>query len=187
MHTNGVHLTDPQRLKDAGLTNLVISLNSVNAQQHERIMGIKGQFDNVCANIERARAIPGWSVVPRAVYSQDRFTERDMEEFHRRWGWKWGSEAITVYETNWIGLNRTQRLPKDENIGCLRALSQIYVAFNGDLHMCCMDALGKIVFGNVRDNTIREVYNSEKYVEFRRAHAEDRALDVPECRGCTRC
>ena len=38
LHTNGVHL-DPQRLRDTGLTQLVVSLNAVNAKQHEEVMG----------------------------------------------------------------------------------------------------------------------------------------------------
>lgn len=187
LHTNGVYLTEPRRLRDAGLTKLVVSLNAVNAKQHEKIMGLKDQFDRVCANIEKARALSGWTVTPRAVYSQDRFTEEDVAEFQRRWGADWGTESITSYETNWINQNRTQMLPVDESQGCRRALTQIYIAYDGSLHMCCMDAFGRIKFGNVRDNTIREIYNSEKYLNFRLAHAEDRATDVPECMGCSRC
>ncbi len=183
LHTNGVYLTDPKRLHDAGLNALVVSLNAVNGRQHEQVMGLKGKFDKICSNIEEARKITGWTVTPRAVYSKDRFNDEDVRDFKLRWG----KESLVAYETNWIGLNRTRNFYLDENEGCPRALSQIYVAYNGDLHMCCMDALGKIVFGNAKTQTIREVYNSPKYVEFRLAHAENRALDVPECKGCTRC
>ena len=186
LHTNGVGLTEPQRLKDAGLTNLVISLNAIDAKQHEWIMGLKGKFLDICDNIKRARTIPGWTVAVRAVYSQDRFTEQDVLDFKKRWGFEFGSETITTYETNWNGYNRTMRYTFEPNDGCNRALSQIYIAYDGSMHMCCMDPFGKIVFGNVNTQTIREIYNSEKYVAFRTAHAENRALDVPECIGCTR-
>jgi len=50
-----------------------------------------------------------------------------------------------------------------------------------------MDAFGKIVFGNLAKQSLREVYGSEKYVAFRQAHFEDKALSVPQCTGCTRC
>jgi len=164
----------------------VVSLNAVRPEQHEEIMGIKGQFDKICARIEEAQKLPGWKVMPRFIYSQDRFTEEDMVEARNRWGW--GEEDIvTTFETNWIAHNRTMHEWADENQGCLRALTQLYVAYNGDMHMCCMDAFGRIVFGNLNKNTIREIYNSDKYVAFRLAHFEDRALDVPECAGCSRC
>jgi MoaA/NifB/PqqE/SkfB family radical SAM enzyme len=181
LHTNGTHL-DPARLHATGLRELVVSLNAVDAYQHEKIMGLKGQFEKVCAKIEEARKLSGWTVTPRAVYSKDDFTEYDAQEFLARW-----KDVFLAQETNWIAHNRTQQLPANENEGCYRALSQIYVAYNGDFHMCCMDALGRIVFGNVRAQTIREVYNSEKYVAFRQAHADGRATDIKECRGCTRC
>jgi uncharacterized Fe-S cluster-containing radical SAM superfamily protein len=181
LHTNGL-LLEPAKLHATGLTNLVVSLNAVDARQHERVMGLKGKFDKVCAKIEEARKLPGWTVTPRATYTKDEFTEYNANEFIARWG-----QVFLADETNWIEHNRTTHLPADPNEGCYRALSQIYIAYNGDMHMCCMDAFGRIVFGNVGSQTIREVYNSEKYVEFREAHAENRALDVPECEGCTRC
>jgi radical SAM protein with 4Fe4S-binding SPASM domain len=181
LHTNGVHL-QPERLHATGLDQLVVSLNAVDSKQHEQVMGLKGQFEKVCANIEWARKFPGWTVTPRATYTKDRFTEYDANAFLARW-----EDVFLAEETNWIAYNRTNSLPADENEGCYRALSQIYIAYNGDFHMCCMDAFGRIVFGNANDQTIQEVYNSPKYVKFREAHAENRALDVPECKGCTRC
>jgi radical SAM protein with 4Fe4S-binding SPASM domain len=186
LHTNGVYLTDPQRLHDTGLTNLVVSVNAVNAEQHERLMKLKGKYELVCDNLRRARSLPGWIVSARACYSGDNFTKDDVKKFTDQWGERYAIDTIFATETNWIDQNRTIQRTEWGDEGCFRALSQIYINYNGDVGMCCMDAFIKKNFGSVRRQTIREIYNSDKYVQFRLAHAENRALSVPECTGCTR-
>jgi radical SAM protein with 4Fe4S-binding SPASM domain len=183
LHTNGVYFTDPQALRDAGLDEVWVSLNAVNAEQHEQVTGLKGKWSSVLSNIDRAMAVEGLQTNVRAVYNGDSFTPHDSAEFKRRWP----DRHVVVYETNWNGYNRTINQPADPDAGCHRALVQVYITYNGDVHMCCMDPFGKIVFGNVRTQTIREVYNSERYVAFRLAHYTNRARTVRECNGCTRC
>ena len=185
MHTNGILLSPDmsKRLHDAGLAMLVVSMNATSAEQWERVFGIKGKYDQVCENLRAAKALPGWTVSARAVVNGDVFTTDDATKLKEQWG----EDSILVSETNWISHNRTMHTQADPNLGCSRALTQIYVNYDGDVGMCCMDSFIRKRFGNLRTQTVREVYNSEEYVKFRKAHAEDRATDVPECIGCTRC
>ena len=43
-----------------------------------------------------------------------------------------------------------------------------------------------MTFGNVNDQSISEIYNSEAYVKFREDHANDRADLYDICKVCTR-
>lgn len=187
--TNGVYLT-PKRfeeVRDAGVSSVQISLNAVRPDQHEAIMGLRDKFATVCANIDYAIANSGnCRVEVRAVVNWDSFTQDDGHEFYRRWGIRQqGGHGALITEGNWAGDNRTHRT-FEPNEACGRALSQIYVTFDGRVTTCCFDPDGKQVWGNLNTQTLKEVYASEKYVSFREAHFLNRADTYEICKGCTR-
>lgn len=51
----------------------------------------------------------------------------------------------------------------------------------GDVHLCCNDYFGKAVYGNVKEQGIRDIWFSEKFVQARR---KARKLQHPLCKGC---
>ena len=189
IYTNGVYLTPENfdNLRGAGLTSVVISLNAVRPEQHEAIMGLKGKFEEVCGNIEGAIKNQGEThIAVHAVVNGDQFTNRDVIGFYQRWGETgYGGHGKCITEGNWAGDNRTTRTFKP-NEACHRALDSIYVLYDGRVTTCCFDPDGKQVFGNLSQETIRQVYNSGDYMKFREAHHDDRADEYDICRGCTR-
>lgn len=189
IYTNGVSLTPAKfdALRDAGLTSLVVSLNAVRPEQHDAIMGLKGKFDQVCANLDYAIANAGGvSLQVHSVINGDKFTMEDKDTFHRRWGHRdEGGYGICVWEGNWTGDTRTVRGFKP-NECCDRAISQIYVMWDGRVSTCCFDATGKMIFGNLKTESLRDIYRSEKYVKFREDHFNDQADKHEICRNCTR-
>ena len=190
IYSHGAHLS-PNRfegLKEAGLTSLVFSLNAVRPEQHEAIMGLKGKFDDVCSNIEYAISHKeNVGIEIHAVSNDDTFTEDDRIVFYQRWGvsGEEGGYGTCVREMNWAGLNRTTIEIKG-NECCSRAVGQIYVMYDGRVTMCCLDVTGKTVFGDLNNQTIREVYNSEYYTMFRALHSSDKAAVFKAWKGCTR-
>jgi radical SAM protein with 4Fe4S-binding SPASM domain len=189
MYTNGVRLT-PERfeqLKAAGLDVIVISLNAASAEQHERLMGLKGKYDLVCSHADYAIAHSDSMYIDvRAVATVGEFTLDDARTFVKRWGViQLGGHGKLVQELNWAGGNRTVS-EFDPNSCCQRALEQIAVHRDGRVLLCCYDPLGKYPFGDLKTQTIREVYNSAPYVEFREWHRDNQAAKHPLCKICTR-
>jgi MoaA/NifB/PqqE/SkfB family radical SAM enzyme len=190
IYTNGVYLT-PEKfdsLKKAGVTSLMISLNAVRQDQHTLIMGLIGKFDTVCKNIDYAIVNRDRVAIQvHAVSNGDQFTEEDAFTFYDRWGYRTHEGyGICIREANWAGENRTTHQNWKPNESCGRALEQIYVMFDGKVTTCCLDPSGKMVFGDLNKQTIREVYNGEEYLRFREAHACDKADQYEICKGCTR-
>lgn len=190
MYTNGVRLTPEkfEAVKAAGLDVLVFSLNATNAEQHEKIMGLKSKYDLVCGHIDYAIAHQGTMthIDARAVVTEDTFTYDDGRDFLRRWGvTNLGGYGKLISERNWAGENRTTS-PFDSNSCCKRALEQISVHRDGRVNLCCYDPLNKYPFGDLKMQTIREIYNSAGYVEFREWHRDNQAAKHPLCAVCTR-
>jgi len=188
--TNGVYLAPEkfEALKAAGLTSLTVSVNAVRAEQHEKIMGLVGKFDTVQKNARYAIDNQGDCAVHiHAVKNDDSFTREDVPVFYAQWGNRnFGGHGICIVEGNWAGSNRTQHRNWKPNESCYRALGQMYILYDGRVSMCCFDPTGKTIFGDLNKQTIRQVYNSKEYLNFRIAHDQDRADEYQQCRDCTR-
>ncbi len=193
IYTNGLLLNETryQQLKNAGLDSIVFSLNAVTPEQHEKIMGMRGKFDIVCQNIDYALQFGYPRVSVHAVFTGDTFTEPDRDAFYSRWGdERAGGHGLVIREANWAGQVDISSLGTTgitfANECCSRALSQIYITYDGIVTTCCLDPFGRQVFGDLKTQTIREVYNADTYLQFRTDHASDRADRYEICKGCTR-
>lgn len=196
LYTNGVALTPAkfEALRDAGIKHLSISLNATSQRQHEDIMGLKGQYNKVVQNARYAiaNAQDKVNILVKAVRNEDRFVEADQVKFYMQWGIARRPDIMPgngdiVVERNWAGANRlieTEVL--DPNSTCGRALEQISVLWDGEVTMCCFDPQNTFNLGNLERQSIKEIYNSEKYVKFRQAHYENRAAEYSLCANCTR-
>lgn len=71
----------------------------------------------------------------------------------------------------------------EEMIPCQRLWSQINILSNGDVVPCCLDYAPEQVLGNVKDNTLREIWMDEPYRELRQSHIEGKYPEL--CRECT--
>ncbi len=109
-----------------------------------------------------------------------------MHDFVRRWGAvQFGGNGKLISERNWAGGNRTV-VEFDPNSTCIRALQQIAVHRDGRVLLCCYDPLAQYPFGDLTTQSIREVYNSDPYIQFREWHRDNQAAKHPLCAKCTR-
>jgi len=189
LYTNGFLLTPARysRLQDAGIDMVIVSLNAVRPDQHAQVMGVPEKFDTVVANIKAALALEKTAKVRvHATCDWTFFTHQDALDFRTLWGME---RTAAVLPTNWAGKvdpppSADSRAPTSE--ACVRALNFMYVTCEGKVTTCCLDPFGEQVFGDLNTQSIREVFNSEKYYQFREDHANNKADKYAICRSCTR-
>jgi radical SAM protein with 4Fe4S-binding SPASM domain len=196
VYTNGTNLTPAKfdALRDAGIDSLTFSLNATSPRQHEEIMGLKGQYQKVVDNIRYAIANHQGKVdvLVKAVRNEDKFNEADQVKFYMQWGIRLRPDIApghgqVVLETNWAGENRTvEGRDFDPNSTCGRALTQFSILWDGKVTMCCFDPMNTFPLGDLNKQTIKEIYNSEKYVTFREDHDNNQAAKYELCAKCTR-
>lgn len=63
------------------------------------------------------------------------------------------------------------------------------LAVTWDLHVipCSFDFNAEVKLGNLRHQSLREIFEGEPYARFIRSHVEDRLEDYPVCEACERC
>jgi radical SAM protein with 4Fe4S-binding SPASM domain len=174
-------------LREAGIDCISISLNATSAEQRQEIMGLK-DWDKVLDNVQYALKNKGdMDIFIKSVVNGDQFKEEHAKLLDKFWGNVLlnGGSHQPVTEGNWAGENRTIR-DFDPKEACYRALEQIYITVDGRVTTCCFDPDGKQVFGNVREQTLRDIYASDEYVAFRKAHSENRADQYDICAKCSR-
>ena len=72
---------------------------------------------------------------------------------------------------------------KTLDISCLYPFISINIQVNGDISLCCNDALSKEVVGNVGKKSLEEIWYSEKYFDYRKKINSSRK-HVSICEGC---
>ncbi len=66
---------------------------------------------------------------------------------------------------------------------CSHPLLQMLIFQNGDVGFCCLDLTLNMIVGNVREQSVKEIWNGEKMRELRRRMRDD-FENMPRCSIC---
>jgi sulfatase maturation enzyme AslB (radical SAM superfamily) len=180
--SNGSLIDEPvaRGVIEAGLDAINISVDASGREVFERTrVGLK--YDKVIANIERLIRIRGelGRTHPKLILS---FVRQDNSEEERAFIEHWRTLADKIHITdlhNWAGtLNRDS----DVRYPCYRQWLTFTVLWDGRVSLCCADFDGRVVLGDMRTSTIREIWESDAYRRVRREHLESGGPAI--CRGC---
>jgi radical SAM protein with 4Fe4S-binding SPASM domain len=94
-------------------------------------------------------------------------------------------EIVVKQEFNWTTLDSPERGPSSEYTVCTFPWYAMVICWDGTVTPCPQDYLAHMVLGNVKDKSIREIWNDEQYRELRWKQVN--AIEtLPLCRKCDR-
>jgi radical SAM protein with 4Fe4S-binding SPASM domain len=175
IYTNGSLLTDEVifQLKEIPNVRYSISLNGLNPGTRDAIMGLKDYWEVIRAfkTMERLGIKYRATMVGYPTISQE-----EMKGFVESGG------TVIQYQS-WAGT----QYPYERRrwTSCVRAVNGMTVRYNGDVILCCFDPFGEVTFGNLNNETIEEVWKSEKHREYQMMHKQGRGNELPKCAQCT--
>ena len=202
--TNGAFLTVDaiERIREVELDVLDISLDAVSRQTYERIR-IGLDFDEVIAGVERVidARLPHTSVFVRMVKLRD--NAHEVRKFAARWRAR-GIPVFIYTANNRVGalpqfdeklrLTREQ-VPLLQRLGrraarawlghCPAPFATTDILHDGSVLLCAHDWARKEILGNVRTQTIAEIWNGERMKEIRAAVHRRAYQTLPACRDCS--
>jgi hypothetical protein len=101
---------------------------------------------------------------------------------------QWAGKASVGYSTlHNYGGGRTYQEPRRHS-GTCPIVSQpiLQVLWDGRVAACCYDFNGTMILGDLRRQTVAEIWHGEPYRRLRRAHQTEDFADWPLCRQCDR-
>lgn len=202
--TNGSLLTPERydRLAAAGVDLLSVSVNAVTPEAYAATMGGL-DWERLQQNLSAISRKPAPMVNRwvRLIRQRDNF--RQVAEFKHRWkraGWN-----VLVYELN----NRSGTVAEYEGLReppswrtglrawyrrllgqaifpiCPYAFSVAHVLQNGDVPFCLNDWANREVLGNIREQSLRAIWNSPRAQALRELMRQGRYDEIAPCKDCS--
>jgi|SRR5579885_1836942 MoaA/NifB/PqqE/SkfB family radical SAM enzyme len=187
-----------ERLIEAGLKHIEVSFYGFDAESYRDAHG-SGSYElareNLMSLAAARRASSGAAqVVVRAFPRHDAVkqpgaTVERMEQF-RRWLTSLDIVVLRERDLHNYGLGR-----RYNTAGRLEPCSVVWgfrrrvLQVTWDLHVipCCFDFNADIKLGNLRAQSLEEVFAGPAYQGFIQSHIDDQLDDYPVCKACERC
>lgn len=188
LFSNGSALTDKHiegvaRLKR--VRHLWISLNEINADAYEATMGLN--FEITAKRLDSLhRAAVGWKFMHEVVVSRVGGSTEERQDFvlyvHDRWP---KFKASIIKRDAWIDFTSPDD-PEVPDTPCTRWW-ELNITADGIVRHCCMDdgADDRWIVGDLKTQTMLEVYNSPRWRDRREALVSRKQLD--DTSPCARC
>ncbi len=194
--TNG-YLLDLERIKpilDSGLDRINISVNGMSDQQYYEFSGVKVNFERYVDNIRNLYTIKGNCEICVKI-AGDFLTEEEKVRFYETFG----DYADRIFIENvapcWPEFDVEKRLGVeitkgiyDQPIGDVDTCPYIFystsINSDGSVSLCFLDWAHKLIIGDVRKQSLKEIWNSNALFEHRIQHLRGKRVDSPVCGQC---
>jgi MoaA/NifB/PqqE/SkfB family radical SAM enzyme len=173
----------------AGLDEMFISFDAAEKETYEAIR--KGlDFDRVSKGIEtflEVRATAGQKK-PKVhfAYTCMDLNRQEIHKFKSRW--KDRVDSIGIFDVcDWADQKRVDseiyRFKK--KWPCAYLWKTMFILWNGDVSICCLDFNGKVTFGNAVKESIIKIWKNEPFRRARELHLGANFNHIPLCAQCT--
>lgn len=184
LYTNGYALT-PECIDDLiqlRIDHLYISLNSIDAERYQKMTGLQLErtLDNLAYLLDPVRKHKvARRITLRTTRTEDLslFEQRAVKRFCKNHNVR----CFIVGVFNYKG-NIPSRLPVPD-YPC-EHITRVDILADGVVSLCCMDQEGEYPWGDVKSESVLEVFNGEKARYYRRMHREGKRKAVDPCKDC---
>ena len=196
-HTNGTLLDEDKarRLIEAGLDQFAFSFDGFDAETYESIR-VNADFEKTVGNIRRFLEIKKemGSKKPATfielIHFPDVFKKFDRakrQAFLDRFKGL-PLDRVHIKELhNWAGdVGGNEDRPKSRYTPCTFLWHALIIFWDGAVLPCTQDFFGYYTLGNVRESSIREIWNNDKMVRLREKVLACDVADIETCSGCDR-
>lgn len=186
MNTNGLTLTPKlsKKLLDAHVDSIVISIEGNNKEEYEAIR-VGSSWSILRKNIKNLR-----EMIDSGNYStkigimglnvDDIYIDKEL------YIKTWGEYADTIFTRNTKEIEAKIKEPIFHKLlPCRKLFGQMVIMTSGDVTRCDDDWEGKVSYGNIKDSTILELWNSPTLRQLRRKHLLGQKRKINYCDTCT--
>lgn len=194
LHTNGTLLNREMArgIIEAQLRRLSFSFDGYQAEEYQKVR-VGAKFDLVVNNIKEILKLRKKmnSKYPKIVLEFIDLPHSQIADKQKRRSFlqqfiKLGLDQVVVKKMhNWAGF--TGPIKKQHKvIPCTFLWNGMLVLWNGTVMPCAQDFFEYYPLENVRDKSLKEIWNGERLVSLRKKHLTGNIGDIQTCRNCDR-
>jgi len=198
--TNGLLLTKElsDKLIDAGLTNINISIQGINSEQYSKVCGKQINFKNFIDNLKYLYENRGNTQIYIKALDASFNNEDEQNKFYELFtpiADKIFVEHIVLMQQSmkdrlspFLNDNKNfygEELDLSRKV-CSQAFYFLQIGCDLDTFPCPNPGLLKsLAFGNAKENSLKEIWNGLQRKKFLKAMLEMQKDNIPECSSCT--
>jgi radical SAM protein with 4Fe4S-binding SPASM domain len=192
MTTNATLLNKEKarELIGSGITKINFSVDAGNESDYKKARP-GADFKNVVRNIEyfmsERKKMELKVPITRATCVLTKFTEKKTEGFRKFW-----EKRVDVVEfQNFQALRgytenlKPAKSKVDINFVCNMPWQELVIRANGDILPCCSFYGTGLVMGNIKKDSLFEVWNSKRMKEIRKELSNNNFSFSPACKNCS--
>ena len=194
--TNGLLLTDEmsQGLIEAGLDILNVSVNGINEKQYKDTCSVDINFNDFRENIKYFYDHRK-SCQLFLKYSDIGYTEEEKEKFYHLFEDSCDEIFVeTISGSLWQDTNISENVKStgkgiygqelEAKAVCPFLFTTMVINDQGIAHLCCVDWKSEYILGDLKNESVADIWNGEKLRLFQRLHLEKKKDTIELCKNC---
>ena len=187
INTNGTRLNDTliHKILKSGVTNMVFSIDSYTKNEYESIR-VKGIFEQVLQNVKRFKEIKEKFYPKSGCETRVSGVKVDKKQSPNKFKNFWKDYVNNVVMVEMENRWDTYHNPKEimANGACNYLWERMYVWYDGLCNPCDIDYKSELSVGSIKDESIKEIWNGQKFTELRNIHLNGKRNKVYPCDRC---
>lgn len=198
MSVNPILLTKKtsEQIIDSGLDRIYISLDSVDDESYKEIRGIKADYEKAVSNIKylaelktkKQKKTP--KITVGLIYMKS--TKDEVKKFKENWKIK-GIDEVCIKPFTGFGMqsilthadeSTLKKIEMGCEYPCFLPWRSITIMWDGRVVPCCYDYDGKYVIGDLKKESLKEIWNNKRMKELREQHIKKRFGENNLCGYC---
>lgn len=185
-----------ERVFEAGLDTIMISLDGMTKEVHESIR-LNTSFPRIVKNVKSAIALRDKNCYktkfvmrfirqPKNLHEWDSYREYWTPFLSREKG-----DLIIGYDMHtWGGEINIDKTPDwssvPQELACHHLFDRLIILNDGSIPVCCSDMhRGQNLLGNIKDSNPIDIFNNSIMQKLRERHLSGNRLQIKMCRACT--
>lgn len=186
INTNASMLTEDKckTILENNISTLVISADAADEKNYSKLR-VNGDLKKIVENLQRFNEIkkniyPNSKLITRVsgVKIDNQQSYEDMTNF-------WGKMVDQVAFVNYIPWENTYEQDSNKiSTPCSDLWRRMFIWWDGSVNPCDVDYKSTLKVSNVKDETIKDIWNSKFYQNLREKHLNNQRQNINVCSRC---
>ena len=195
MFNTNASLLDEKKSREiilSGVDKIFFSFDSPYREEFNKIR-VKGDYDLVLKNIKNfmkvKKELKSDTPITRVQMVLMKDNQREWEDFQKLFSNLVDTIAYIDYLDHGIQNKHKEKGvvkigSRKKKFCCPQLWQRMFVHPDGVVTPCCLDSSREMVMGNIKENSIKDIWKNELYQDMREKHMNGKIDEIPTCKKC---